>query len=424
MPTPDAPTTETASAAPRTLGRGELALIAAFWLLLGAVMAGSRLFDPRGPGMQSPGAVAFAGMAMAQALLWAVLTPLVFLAVSRLDPERGATASRVIILVALAVASAILVHVVGNAVRAALLPDDFQGFGRRGRYGRGARGGAWRIDRIGAINDLIIAAGVLTAGIARDVSLRYRARKEQATRLHAQLAEARLDALRRQLDPHFLFNTLNAVSALVERDPRGVRRMIARLSELLRHSMEGSDAAEIPLERELALLQLYIDIMMVRFQGRLEVTMEVDARARTGLVPQLILQPLVENAVRHGVSNVDGVGRIVVEGVVEARGPVPGGTSGEQLVLRVRDNGRGPAVPDEGRRAAPGTGETPSMAFRTGETPSLGGVGLRNTRARLVQLHGDAARFTLDAAPGGGAVAQVVLPFRPAPLPVTGGPAT
>ena len=411
MPVSDSPTLETAGAAPRTLGRGEVALIAAFWVLLGAVMAGSRLFDPRGPGMQSPGAIAFAGMAMAQAVLWAVLTPVVFLAVSRLDHERGATPSRVILLVALALAAAALVHVMGNAVRWALLPDDFTGFGgRRGRGMRGPRGGPWRIERIGAINDLIIAAGVLAAGIARDVSLRYRARKEQATRLQAQLAEARLDALRRQLDPHFLFNTHNAVSALVERDPRGVRRMIARLSELLRHSMEGSDAAEIPLERELALLQLYVDIMMVRFQGRLEVSMSATERARAGLVPQLILQPLVENAIRHGVSRVDGVGRIAVEAVVE-----PGGTSGEQLVLRVRDNGRGPAVEEEEEeRRVPGTGET----------PSVGGVGLRNTRARLAQLHGDAARFTLDAAPGGGAVAQVLLPFRAAPISVTGGPAT
>ena len=409
MAMPDTPTIETASAAPRSLGRGEIALIAAFWLLLGAVMAGSRLFDPRGPGMQSPAAVAFAGMAMAQALLWAVLTPLVFLAVSHLDPERGATASRVILLVALGLAAATLVHFVGNVVRFALLPDDLPGFGRRGRGARAARGGPWRIDRIGALNDIIIAAGVLAAGIARDVSLRYRARKEQAVRLQAQLAEARLDALRRQLDPHFLFNTLNAVSALVERDPRGVRRMIARLSELLRHSMEGSDAAEIPLERELALLQLYVDIMMVRFQGRLEVTMSATERARTGLVPQLILQPLVENAIRHGVSRVEGVGHIAVDAVVEAAG-----AGGEQLVLRVRDNGRGPAVEDEGRRPVPGTGEI----------PAVGGVGLRNTRARLAQLHGDAARFTLDAAPGGGAVAQVVLPFRAARVPVTGDPVT
>jgi two-component system, LytTR family, sensor kinase len=423
MPDPraaDAPTLELSSTAPRTLGRGELALIAAFWVLLGAVMAGSRLFDPRGPGTQSPAAVAFAGMAMAQALLWAVLTPIVFLTVSRLDPERGASAPRVIVLVALALAAAILVHVVGNVVRFALLPDAVPGFGgRRGRGGRVARGGPWRIDRIGAVNDMIIAAGVLAAGIARDISLRYRARKEQATRLQAQLAEARLDALRRQLDPHFLFNTLNAVSALVERDPRGVRRMIARLSELLRHSMEGSDAAEVTVERELALLQLYVDIMRVRFQGRLEVTVMLAERARAALVPQLILQPLVENAIRHGVSHVEGIGHIVVEAAVEPRDGVP-----ERLVLRVRDNGRGPAVADEGRRPALATGETPSIAFATGETPSLGGVGLRNTRARLAQLHGDAARFTLDAAPGGGAVAQVVLPFRTATDHAAGGHAT
>jgi hypothetical protein len=241
-------------------------------------MAASRLFDPRGPGTISPVSIAFGSMAMVQALLWAALTPVLFVAAGRLDPERGMRATSVLALVALGVVAALLVHEAGNVVRYELLPDDFQGFGGRGgrgggRGGRGMRQGPWRIDRFGIIHDLIIAAGVVAAGIARDVSLRYRARKEQATQLQAQLAQARLDALRRQLDPHFLFNTLNAVSALVERDPRGVRRMIARLSDLLRHSMEGSDAAEVPLERELALLQLYVDIMMVRFQGRLEVTM-------------------------------------------------------------------------------------------------------------------------------------------------------
>jgi LytS/YehU family sensor histidine kinase len=104
--------------------------------------------------------------------------------------------------------------------------------------------------------------------VARAYSLRLRARRDQAIQLTSQLAEARLDALRRQLDPHFLFNTLNAIASLVERDPRGVRRMIARLGDLLRHSFEGGQESEVTLRRELALLDLYVDIVKVRFQDR------------------------------------------------------------------------------------------------------------------------------------------------------------
>jgi two-component system LytT family sensor kinase len=315
-----------------------------------------------------------------------------------------------VLLVATAVAAALMIHVVGNVVRFEMLERyagelGWRGGGRGG--GRfGPRGGPWRIDRFGIVNELVTAGGLVAAAIARNASLRYRARREQATRLQAQLAEARLDALRRQLDPHFLFNTLNAVSALVERDPRGVRRMIARLSELLRHSMEGGEDAEIPLERELALLQLYVDIMMVRFQGRLEVTMSADDRARTALVPQLVLQPLVENAIRHGVSQVDGEGRIAVMAAVE------GGT----LRLRVQDNGRGVI--------APGEDATADATADAADVRTSGGVGLRNTRARLAQLYGDAHRIALEPAPGGGTVAELVIPFHTEVMAPLGGVTT
>ena len=206
-------------------------------------------------------------------------------------------------------------------------------------------------------------------------------------RLQAQLAEARLDALRRQLDPHFLFNTLHAVSSLVERDPRGVRRMITRLSELLRHSIEVSGEPEVPLRQELELLGRYLDIMPVRFQGRLEVETRVDDRALDALVPNLILQPLVENAIKHGVEQLTGPGRICIE-AEHADG---------QVVLRVRDNG--PGVDGGVPAGAP-------LATRPGR------VGLRNTVARLEQLYGTEQRFTLRLAEDGGAVAEVRLPYH------------
>jgi hypothetical protein len=170
------------------------------------------------------------------------------------------------------------------------------------------------------LDDFAVMLAALAAASARGYLLRERARREDARRreaqlqaesarvradaaqLHAQLAEARLDALRRQLDPHFLFNTLNAVSALVERDPRGVRRMIGQLSDLLRHSMDGASSPEIPLRDELELLARYVDIMRVRFEDQLEVETGADPRALDALVPNMILQPLVENAIKHGVA--------------------------------------------------------------------------------------------------------------------------
>ena len=261
------------------------------------------------------------------------------------------------------------------------------GFGRA----RAARPGGpfWFLD------DLMVYFAILGAGLARAYFLRYQARRAEsvalqahAVQLQAQLAEARLAVLRTQLNPHFLFNTLNAVSALVERDPRGVRRMIARLSELLRHTLDGASEPEIPLHRELSLLERYVDIMRIRFQGRLDVELDVAPDVRDALVPNLLLQPLVENAFKHGVDRMEGAGRIVVQAH----------RTGDDIVLRVTDNGPGPA------------GDPFSLDDT--EPRGEGGTGLRNSRSRLEQLYGARQRLTLTSAPGGGTVAEVVLPYH------------
>jgi two-component system, LytTR family, sensor kinase len=257
------------------------------------------------------------------------------------------------------------------------------------------------------LDDFGVVVAALAAAVSRSYVLRARVREDGMRRreailearaarmradgaqLEAQLAEARLDALRRQLDPHFLFNTLNAVSALVERDPRGVRRMIEQLGDLLRHSMDDATAPEIPLGQELALLERYVDIMRVRFDDQLDVVIRADPRALDALVPNLILQPLVENAIRHGVEQRAGGGRVEVEAALD----------GDALVLRVRDDGPGPA-PHEGVGAAAG-----------------GGVGLRNTAARLAHLYGARHRLTLVADPRGGTLAEVRVPHHTHPEP-------
>jgi LytS/YehU family sensor histidine kinase len=249
------------------------------------------------------------------------------------------------------------------------------------------------VRRARLLNDLIMYTGVLAAGIARDYFRRYHARRQEAVRLQAeaarlqaeaaqlqaQLVSARLAALRTQINPHFLFNTLHAVSTLVERDPRGVRRMIARLSELLRFTLEGAEEQEIPLERELSYLDRYLEIMQIRFQEALDVDTRVESSVLDALVPTLILQPLVENAVKHGTSKVNRPGRIEISGRRD----------GERLILLVRDNGPG-----------------------LGGALAEEGIGLRNTRDRLAQLYGADAALVLRSAEGGGTVAEVSLPYH------------
>ena len=377
------------------LRRTELLLIFAFWTVLAVLTAASRLIDPRGPMLRfspsTPVAIAFA-----ESYLWALLTVLIFWLSSRVSLEpRGNRFGRVLLFIGVGLATAMLVDVAMHLFREAVLDLPSP----RGRRGPPI---TWRtgLARLWFLDDLIVYFAVLAAGIARDIFARYRARHDetvrltaQAAQLHAQLAEARLAVLSAQLNPHFLFNTLHAVSSLVERDPRGVRRMIARLSELLRVTLEGTSEQEIPLSRELELLRLYLDIMEVRFQGKLDLDIDPDDDVMDALVPSFVLQPLVENAVLHGVSKVEGAGRIELR----AR------RDGDDLVVTVRDNGPGL------------TATTPadeSGAHPRG--PGGGGVGLRTTRARLEQLYGAEFTLSLRAGPGAGAVAEVVLPYHTA----------
>lgn len=343
---------------------------------MAVLTSANRLLDPRHLGFQLTSDSAPLIIAAVTSYTWALLTPFIFWLSSRFLAEHRHRVTGAVILVFVGFLIAIALGVAGEAMRAAAFPFP------RGRAGRGGPPGyVWF--RPWFVNDFIIYLGVLAAGLARAYSLRYRSQREESLRvaaqLRAQLAEARLDALRMQLDPHFLFNTLHAISSLVERDPRGVRRMISRLSDLLRHTIEGPSEQEIPLRKELDLLRRYLEIMEVRFQGRLQIATDVEERAMECLVPNLILQPIVENAIKHGVSKIEGPGRIALSGRVE----------GDQLVLRVENNG--PFVP-------------------AGE----GGVGVRNTRARLAHLYGGEQSFDLrsDNAETPLTVAEIRLPYH------------
>lgn len=359
--------------------RAELVLIFGFWTLIAALTAANMLLDPRGRGPSVVMSGSSLALAFVVAYIWAALTPPIFALASRFSVERRNWAWSVLILVAAGVALAIGVDVVVGWLRV----DVFDILPRRQSSEPDP---ILRVRRLWFMNEFLQYVAVLAAGFARDFFLRYRARREEAIRLQAQtaqlqaqLADAQLAALRTQLDPHFLFNTLNAISALVETDPRGVRRMIARLSELLRNSLEGRHAAEIPLDQELDLVARYLEIMQVRFGERLEVAIQVGPGVATALVPNLILQPLVENAIKHGVSRIEGVGRIEIS----AR------RDGSRLVIGVRDNGAG-----------------------LSSEQAKEGVGLRNTRARLAQLYGAEQSAELRPAEGGGVVIELSLPYH------------
>ena len=188
------------------------------------------------------------------------------------------------------------------------------------------------------------------------------------------------------------FNTLHSIAALVERDPRGVRRMVGQLSELLRRGMDAAAAPEIPLRDELALPERYVDIMRVRFGDELTVEMNIAPEALDVMVPNMLLQPLVENAMKHGVE------QRAQGGLVE----VAAALDGLWLVLRVLDSGEGPPPKRWSMSGAP-----PGDADR-----ARLGVGLRNTTARLAQLHGAEYRFTLEPSVNGGTTVELRLPHR------------
>lgn len=345
----------------------ERLLIFAFWTGLAILSAVNGLLNA--PGfirvMAPTGPVV---LAFLEAWLWAAFTPMIFRLSASTPPERKRQWLRVLLLIAIGLALSITIYLIVDFTRDLVIISP-----RRGRH----RTPFEEVARFRFINQFIFYIAVLAAGYARAYFLRDRRREEQSTLLKAQLAEAQLNALRMQINPHFLFNTLHAMSALVERDPAGVRKMIARLSELLRHTTDSSARDLIPLRDELDFLRRYVEIMEIRFQGRLRVTVDVDDAVLEALVPNLILQPIVENALEHGASRVQGMGQIEIRGRRD----------GARVVLGVRDNG-------------------PGVDASRGS-----GIGLANTCARLAQLYGDAAHVELSSGEQGGAVAEIVIPY-------------
>ena len=226
--------------------------------------------------------------------------------------------------------------------------------------------------------NLLIYGVIIAVSHSIDYYRKYHERTVHALELEKHLAEARLQALLRQLKPHFLFNTLNGIASLMHSDVQAADRMLVRLAELLRLTMSHPGQPLTRLQDEITFIEKYLEIERIRFRDRLSVTIDVDPAALEAQVPSLILQPLVENAIRHGVEPYARPGRI--ELVVRCE---PG-----TVVLTVRDNGAG----------------EPAGGF------SREGIGLGNTRARLRELYGEQHRFELANHPDGGLIVRVPLP--------------
>lgn len=227
--------------------------------------------------------------------------------------------------------------------------------------------------------DVLIYWAILGAGYAFEYYRKFRDRELQAVQLEAQLVDAQLQALKMQLNPHFLFNTLHTIAAKVRLDEKESSvEMLSELSDLLRQVLEQDGRQLVALQEELGLLEAYLRIESIRFRDKLKVEFNIEAGTRQAAVPNMILQPLVENAVKHGLSKNIDAGRLRISAKRE----------GEKLVLAVYNDG-------------------PKLS----ETEPKSGIGLSNTKERLQQIYGEAARFELRNKDRG-VVASISIPFK------------
>lgn len=243
---------------------------------------------------------------------------------------------------------------------------------------------------VGSFISEVMAFGAMMAIIhAVEFNRRAILQAAQAARLEARLAEARLETLTAQLQPHFLFNTLHAISTLMHRDVEAADTMLARLGDLLRRTLDGRDRSplplELPLRDEIRLLESYLEIARVRFEDRLTVTVRVDRDAHTALVPRFVLQPLVENALKHGIGAREGPGRIAIRAV----------RAGSRLQITIADDGDAAHLGPDGFPRE--------------------GIGLTNTRQRLRERYGDDHAITLSRSAEGGLVVTLDVPFSAVP---------
>lgn len=308
--------------------------------------------------------------------LWALATPLVLWAASRIPIERSNWLRGAWLHVPVSLGLSIIVTAIGHVFvwlywgRTLGRPFSFE-----------------RMTRFVVLNfseGIGIYMLIALASYAFSYYRRYRESQLRTFQLEAQLSQAQLQALKMQLHPHFLFNTLHSISALLNKDPESARKMITRLGDFLRLTLENSGSQEVTLEQEMTFLRCYLEIERVRFQDRLVTRVDVPELTLDAKVPNLILQPIVENAIRHGIAPRSTPGLIEID--AERRNST--------LRIQVRDNG--PGLPNH----------------RTSEIMFKKGLGLANTEKRLEQLYGAAHLFDLSDHPEGGLVVTLEIPFH------------
>jgi len=299
-------------------------------------------------------------MAATEWYVWAALTPAIAWLARRFRVSR-AQWWRALILAAVGLPAAFIKVTVTRVLRGAIGGDEY-----------------FQITNL-VIHYLIYWGIVITTHVWH-YHQRAQQRELRTSQLEAMLAQTRLQMLRMQLQPHFLFNTLNTIAELVHQRPEAAEKMIGGLSHLLRETLQAGAVDRVPLSRELEVLEHYIDIQRARFGDRLRVEIIVDEAARAALVPSLLLQPLAENSIKHGIGARAGAGRIEV---VASR-------NGDRVVIEIRDDGRG-----------------------LREEPVTEGVGLGNCRSRLQALYGQHG-FRLETAnrSTGGAIVRIDIPFE------------
>ena len=306
-----------------------------------------------------------------RAVMWALITPFILMLRSRVPLSAGGWVGGILFHITFSFIVMItyyLGRIEGAALFFAPLSGGFWETANKGFYGHN-------------LVDMACYWAVLAFGYGSELHRKFRNEEIRTAQLESRLIEAELRALREQLKPHFFFNTLNTIAVLVrEGNNETAVTLLARLGSLLRMSLDSSRENETPLQVEMDFLERYVEIQKARFSDRLSVTVDVEKDALDVTVPWLLLQPIVENAILHGVAPKAGPGR------VEIAGSVRDGV----LHLEVRDDG--PGLPDS-REVVEGTG-------------------LANTRERLRKIYGDAGRMTVRGRPAGGVAVEIDLPCR------------
>ncbi len=349
------------------------AVLVAGWLSLGFVLSFEVYFNNRA--MMWTGRVDFIEVALPQfgrAVMWALMAPLILQLRAKLPLYRGGWCGGVSFHLAMSFV-VMATYYLGRLVSYKLFWDemvgDFWATAWKSFYGRN-------------IIDMAYYWAVLAFGYGLEIHQRYKNEEVKAAQLEARLVETELKALREQIRPHFLFNTLNTISVLVRehKDDEAVN-LIAQLSTLLRMSLDQTRGQEVTVRQEMDFIGRYVEIQKARFSDRLNVSVVIDAAAMEARIPNLLLQPLVENAILHGIAAKSGPGLLEILGRVES----------DRLHLEVRDDG--PGIDAGTRRAKEG-------------------IGLTNTRERIAKIYGIHGQLSLRSEPGRGVSVQIVLPFR------------